>query len=175
MGGGVSDAAGGVGDAAGGVGYAAGGVGDAAGGVSGAAGDASGGGEAMSSTGGGRAAGGGLRDWAGASGGALRLNRKKGSDEPGCTAAAVAACCLAAAASRTAVSIRERVWVEKLATTARKSAGCRWASAVMDACTRVESSVCGPSARLRGRGSERITRGAAALSGCWGCWGYLGC
>ena len=92
-----------------------------------------------------------------------------------CTAAAVAACCLAAAASRTAVSIRERVWVEKLATTARKSAGCRWASAVMDACTRVESSVCGPSARLRGRGSERITRGAAALSGCWGCWGYLGC
>ena len=76
LGGGVSDAAGDVGDAAGGVG--------------GAAGGASWGGEAMSSTGGGRAAGGGLGDWAGASGGALGLNRKKGSDEPGCTAAAVA-------------------------------------------------------------------------------------
>ena len=83
LGGGVSDAAGGVSDAAGGVS-------DAAGGVSDATGNVSGGGESVSSTGGSRAAGGGLRDWAGASGGALMLKRKKGSDEPGCTAAAVA-------------------------------------------------------------------------------------
>ena len=86
LGGGVSDAAGGVSDAAGGVS-------DAAGGVSGR-------GESMSSTGGGRTAGGGLRDWAGASVGALTLNRKKGSDEPGCTAAAVAPTAAAAGGLR---------------------------------------------------------------------------
>ena len=93
LGGGVSDAAGGVSDAAGGVSDAAGGVSDAAGGVSGR-------GESMSSTGGGRTAGGGLRDWAGASVGALTLNRKKGSDEPGCTAAAVAPTAAAAGGLR---------------------------------------------------------------------------
>ena len=77
-----------------------GGVSDAAGGVSDAAGGVSGRGESMSSTGGGRTAGGGLRDWAGASVGALTLNRKKGSDEPGCTAAAVAPTAAAAGGLR---------------------------------------------------------------------------